>query len=292
MSVPAAYIGVILIWSTTPLAIKWSSEAGFLFGVASRMSLGLLFCLLLLFALRAPFPRDRKAVQAYVAAGLGIFGSMTSVYWSSQFIPSGLISLLFGITPMLTGLIASIVLHEKAFTRGKLLGMLMGFVGLAVIFGHSAEIGSKLHYGIGGVLLSTLLHSAAAVWVKKINAQLHPVAQTAGALVVVVFLYLLLAIAIGGIAPTKLSERSLWSILYLAIFGSVIGFILYFYALQKMDASRMALVTLVTPVTALLLGSALNQEVIAPEVWIGAAAILVGLMAYQWGDRWMHSLRL
>ncbi|HID49904.1 MAG TPA: EamA family transporter, partial [Chromatiales bacterium] len=49
MSVPAAYVGIIIVWSTTPLAIKWSGEgAGFLFGVSARMLLGAVVCLLLL----------------------------------------------------------------------------------------------------------------------------------------------------------------------------------------------------------------------------------------------------
>ena len=63
MSVPAAFLGVVLIWATTPLAIKWSSEgAGFLFGVASRMVLGVLVCLVLvaLLSRRMRWHRDGR----------------------------------------------------------------------------------------------------------------------------------------------------------------------------------------------------------------------------------------
>lgn len=291
MSVPLAYIAIIIIWSTTPLTIKWSSEAGFLFGVMSRMTLGMVLCLLLLLLLRIPLSRDRVSLHAYIASGSGIFGSMTCVYWASQYIPSGLISVLFGLTPMVTGLIASVVLREKAFTRGKTLGMLLGLVGLAVIFVHQSVLTSNMVYGIGGVLAATFVHSGAAVWVKKVNASLHPIAQTAGALLVAVFLYLITALLVGGVSLHALTNRALLSILYLALFGSVIGFILYFYALQKMDASRMALITLVTPVLALFLGSALNQEKIETNVWYGSAVILMGLVTYQWGDRWLRSVR-
>ena len=64
MSVPAAYLGVVIIWSSTPLAIKWSGEGpGFLFGVASRTLLGTLVCVLLMLLLRQSLPLHRAALQ-------------------------------------------------------------------------------------------------------------------------------------------------------------------------------------------------------------------------------------
>ncbi len=71
MSVSAAYPGVVLIWSTTPLAIKWSSEGvGFLFGVAARMVSSILICLALIALLsrRMRWHRDRGALLTYLAA--------------------------------------------------------------------------------------------------------------------------------------------------------------------------------------------------------------------------------
>ena len=97
MTVPAAFAGVVAIWATTPLAIKWSSEgAGFLFGVTSRMVLGVFVCLVLVALLGRRMLWHRAALATYLVAGLGLWGAMTSVYWASQFIPSGLISVIFG----------------------------------------------------------------------------------------------------------------------------------------------------------------------------------------------------
>lgn len=79
MSVPMAYIGVIFIWSTTPLAILWSSqEIGFVPGVASRMAIGALLALVVAALLGNGMKWHRQAIQAYVAAGLGIYGAMLS----------------------------------------------------------------------------------------------------------------------------------------------------------------------------------------------------------------------
>ena len=95
MSVPTAYICVILIWSTTPLAIQWSSEGGgYLFGVTARMALGLLFCLLAIRFSGVAMPWHGRARGTYLAAGLGIYGSMSLVYWGAQYVPSGWIAVL------------------------------------------------------------------------------------------------------------------------------------------------------------------------------------------------------
>lgn len=288
MSVPAAYLGVIIIWSTTPLAIKWSGEeVGFLFGVASRMLIGAALCSLIMLLLARKLPWDRPARQTYLAAGLGLYGAMMSVYWGAQYIPSGLISVLFGLTPIVTGVIAAFWLQERSLTPGKLSGVLLGIVGLVIIFGTGIELKDGAVYGIAAVLLAVLLHSISAVWVKAINAQLPALEVTNGGLLVAAPLYLGTWLVLGQHWPIDIPLRTALSISYLAIFGSVLGFIMYFYVLKYIDASRVALITLVTPVLALLLGQVLNNESIQPVVWLGTCCILLGMSIYQWGERFM-----
>lgn len=292
MSVPAAFLGVILIWATTPLAIQWSSEGGgFLFGVAARMWLGALFCLAFMGLFSVPLRRDRAALRTYLAAGLGIFGALSCVYWSAQFIPSGLISVLYGLTPMVTGLLAALWLQESAFTPARSVGMLLGIGGLLVIFGQGLVDKNVAVSGMLGVLLSVLLHSISSVWVKRIDAGVPALAVTGGGLLVAAPLYLLTWLALDGHAPSHLTARAGFAILYLSMMGSVVGFMLFYYLLKQVTASRTALITLVTPVIALWLGRTLNGESIAPRIWIGTALILAGLGAHQWGDRVLERLR-
>ena len=288
MSVPAAYLGVIIIWSTTPLAIKWSGEeVGFLFGVASRMLIGAAVCSLIMLLLARKLPWDRAARQTYLAAGLGLYGAMMSVYWGAQYIPSGLISVLFGLTPIVTGVIAAFWLHERSLTINKLSGVLLGIVGLVIIFGTGIDLKEGAVYGIAAVLLSVVLHSISAVWVKAIDAQLPALEVTNGGLLIAAPLYLGTWLLFGYDWPVNIPLRTALSISYLAVFGSVLGFIMYFYVLKYIDASRVALITLITPVSALLLGQLLNNELIQPVVWLGTCCILLGMSIYQWGHRFM-----
>lgn len=292
MSVPAAYLGIILIWATTPLAIKWSGEDGnFLLGVALRMLLGYLVCLVVLRLGRIEFPWHQQARNSYLAAGLGMFGAMLSVYWGAQYIPSGLVSVIFGLSPILIGVFAAYWLGENSFSAGRLFGILLAIVGLAEIFmprGSATEVAPE---GVIAVFMAVTMQSLSAVWVKRIGGELHPVAINSGALTISVPLYWLVWLVFDGTSPQQLSERTLGAIVYLALFGTALGFNLYFYVMKRVSAAVLSLVTLITPVLALFLGQGLNGEVITPQVWIGTAAILLGLFSYQWGGRSVLWLR-
>ncbi len=292
MSVPTAYIGVVLIWSTTPLAIKWSGEGpGFLFGVAARMWLGALVCVVLLTLLSRKLPRDPAALKSYLAGGIGVFGAMTSVYWGAQYIPSGLISVLFGLTPIVTGIMAALWLQERALTWHKLGGIVLALAGLSVVFARGLHLGEQAGYGIAAIVLAVCLHSLSMVLVKKIDARLSGLESTSGALLVAAPCYLLVWLLFDGQWPTDIGPRATAAILYLAIFGSVLGFIMFFYVLKQIDASRVALVTLLTPVLALLFGRLFNQEQIGLELFLGAMLILLGMGLYQWGGLVIRTLR-
>lgn len=290
MSVPSAYVGIILIWSTTPLAIKWSGEGpGYLFGVTGRMVIGVVLCMLLVSLLSVRMPWHKRAVHTYIAAGLAVYGAMITVYWGAQFIPSGLVSVIFGLTPFITGIAAALLLREKSFTPSRILAMLLGFCGLYIIFQSSITLGDQAVFGICAVLLSVCIHSISTVWVKAVGAKLPSLVVTNGALLVSTPLYLVTWWVFDGELPENLPEKSLLSILYLGIFGSVLGFILYYYSLKRLQAGTMALITLITPVTALVLGSQINHEKLDVYIWAGALSVIFALLVYQWGD---HAGRL
>lgn len=292
MSVPLAYIGVIIIWSTTPLAIKWSgADAGFLFGVTARMLIGLLFSSVLIMLLsRRSLPWDKPSRKIYLVAGIAIYGAMLSVYWGSQYISSGFISVIFGLNPIVTGIMAAIWLNERSLTPAKILGITFGIIGLLVIFSEGMQSGNHAVIGIAAVCLSVLLHSWSSVWFKKLDIKLSALEITHGGLMVSVPLYLLTWFIMQGTWPENIGQRSLGSIMYLGIFGSVLGFVLFFYILKHVEVSRVSLITLITPVVALFLGYALNNEILNATVWIGTAMIMLGMSFYQWSDKLFYKV--
>lgn len=286
MAITSAYLGLILIWTTTPLGIKWSGEdAGFLFGVTGRMLISLLLALLLVFLLRHPLPWHRQARKTYLAAGLGIYFAMISVYWAAQSLPSGWISVLYGLTPLITAVFASRLLGEQVFSLSKLLGMLLGVSGLVVIFAQGLSMSDAVLPALSVLLFSVISHAASAVMVKRLDPGLPGLVITSGGLLIAVPLFLLTWLLTGEPAPQSVGFRTGAAILYLGVVGSVVGFALYYYVLKNLAATRVALITLITPVSALLLGIWLNDEQVTASIIAGTALILGGLFSFEYGDR-------
>ncbi|WP_207062558.1 DMT family transporter [Motiliproteus sp. SC1-56] len=293
MPVPAAYLIVVLVWSTTPLAIVWSSEAvSPIMAALLRMALAAMVGQVLLWAWRIPLPLDRQALRGYGWAILGIYGAMATTYVASRHVPSGLISLIFGLAPIVSGLLGRLWLNERGFTPVRWLALLLAVIGLARIMSDNLLLDPGAYGGIALMLLAVTLFSASAVLVKGTGSQIHPLAQTVGALWGSLPCYLLTWWLLEGQWPDlAASGRSLWAILYLALFGSLLGFVCYFYVLKRLSPGTVALVTLITPAIALLLGNLLNDEAITPRLLQGGVMICLGLGLYHWGDRLRHRLR-
>jgi len=285
MPIYLVFLSVVAIWSTTPLAIQWSTlGSSFNFGVTSRMVIGLGICLLLLLIKRQKLTASTLAISNYIYAGIGIFTTMTLVYYSSQTIPSGIISVVFGLTPIITGIFALLLLKESFFKFHKIAGLLLGLSGLMVIFGHTLTFSSELLSGLLAVTLAMVFQSFISVKLKQTNAHILALETTTGALIVSVPLFIISWFLAEGVIP-QISLKATLSIGYLALFGSVIGFMSYYYLIRHASVRVVGIVPLLTPVFALLLGSGLNHESLTMTQLSGIILVLIGLGYYEYGGK-------
>jgi len=285
MPIYLVFLSVVAIWSTTPLAIQWSTlGSSFNFGVTSRMVIGLGICLLLLLIKRQKLTTSTLAISNYIYAGIGIFTTMTLVYYSSQTIPSGIISVVFGLTPIITGIFALLLLKESFFKFHKIAGLLLGLSGLMVIFGHTLTFSSELLSGLLAVILAMVFQSFISVKLKQTNAHISALETTTGALIVSVPLFIISWFLAEGVIP-QISLKATLSIGYLALFGSVIGFMSYYYLIRHASVRVVGIVPLLTPVFALLLGSGLNHESLTMTQLSGIILVLIGLGYYEYGGK-------
>ena len=288
MPVGAAYAGVILIWSTTPLAIQWSAQgASFSFALMARMLIGLAVCVGLIGATRTRLPATPAARRLYLGSGLSLLVSMLLTYWGALHVPSGLISVIFGLSPLATGVFAALWLGERTLTPQRLAGLALALAGLWAIFGQPWPGDGDATLGTLAVAAGMTVQALGLVWVKRQAAAVSALATTTGSLAVAVpgFVAAWL-VADGGTLPPAIDNRALVAIAYLGIAGSVVGFTLYYFVIRYLDAGRVALITLITPIAALALGQAFNAELIPPAGWGGIALIGSGLVLYEW-----HALR-
>lgn len=279
-----AYLGVVLIWSTTPLAINWSGQADhFLYGVSWRMVIGLLCLLIIMLMTKKRFVFNKLNIALYFFSGLTFYTSMMSVYYGSQFISSSIVALVFAFSTFLTGIFSAIWLKEKSFPPHKLMGLIIAILGLVSLLYKTLDNSTALLIGVFWVMVSNVIYSFSGVMFKKytVNVQLDAIVLTAGSLVVAVVLYgITLWWVEGRLLPINYSNKMLCSTLYLGVAGSALGYVLFMYILKNLRANQVSLLALVTPVFAMALGAALNNEVISINQYIGTGLVLLGLVFY------------
>lgn len=291
--VPFAFLSVVLIWSTTPLGIVWSSASVHpTMAVLLRMVLALVLGSLLLVIFQIRFPWTKTAKKLYAFSSIGIVGGMLLSYFAARYLASGTMSLLFGLSPLISGILAQKLLGEPKFGPTKLLALAMAFIGLGIVCSSKLSLSSDSWIGLILVLIAVFLFSLSAVLIKTVQINIHPIASTVGALLFSTPLFTLAWLLFDGTLPVETWQaKSIGAIIYLGIFGSLIGFIAYFYVLQNLKASTVALVTLITPVFAMTLGATLNGEVINDTLIIGALFVIGGLALYQFGEKLQKVLK-
>lgn len=287
MRLALAYLGVVLIWTTTPLGIKWSSVGvSYIVGVTARMSIGLACLALLMLLSRTKLRLDRTALLCYVAVAVQLYLSMLLTYWGAQFIPSGWISVIFGFSPFMTAFLAAGLLNERSLGIGKVFSYLIGVVGLAVMFSSAIDLNPLAIEGTLAVIAATFLYSVSSVWVKRIHAELPAMAQITGGLLISLPLYFATWYWLDRAQwPPLPPEQTQWAILYLGVIATPVGFALYYYVLDKLPATNVAMMNLMTPVLSLLLGYFVNHEPLTAKVAVGTGLIMAALALHTGLDR-------
>ncbi|MBL4798881.1 MAG: DMT family transporter [Oleispira sp.] len=287
-----AYLAVILIWSSTPLAIQLSQqELPFYTALSLRMWGSAILSMPILMLLRQSLIFTPQALMSYVAGAVGVYGAMICVYWGAVYVPSGLISVMYGLSPMLSGLLAYFWLQERELTPARVIALTLAITGLYVVVSGQLSFGGQAWRGILGTLISVSLFSMSAVLVKRINAGLHPVVQTSGTLWVSSLGFAVTLPFFGIQIPDNVSLTNWLGLGYLMSCGSLLGFVLYFYILKHLPTARVALITLIAPVLAVLWGSLLKDEVWSLAALMGGALMLFSLALYQWHLRLDKVLR-
>ncbi|MFY8325444.1 DMT family transporter [Pseudoalteromonas sp. ZZD1] len=288
MNVKVSYLFMVLIWSTTPLGIVFSSETvAPTLAVLMRMLIGLVLAAFVVSIANIRIPWHRRACFLYGYSSIGIYGGMLLSYMAAKTVPSGLISLTFGLAPILSGLLAQRLLNEPKFSTVKIIALAFALLGLYLVSERHIQGSLMQMQGLLYVLLAVCFFSLSGVMIKRVKIAIHPMATTFGALIFVTPLFFVTWWLLDGELNSALwSAKSLWSIVYLGVFGSLIGALAYFHVLQKLAASTVALTTLITPSFAIALGAWLNNEPVDLQLIIGAVIILLSLAVFQFGEGW------
>lgn len=278
------YALLVFIWATTPLAIVWSvSDLHLMWALLLRFFIALPLAVIILLILRTPFPTHRQAVHSYIAGSFSLIGSQIFTYAATQYLSSGMIALMFGLAPIMAGLIGRFAFGQQLY-KLQWLGMAIAVSGLAIICLSGAN--QHVHpFGIVLMLISVFVYSFSIFWVKKVNAQIQPMAQATGSILVSSIFASCFIPFIWQYAPTHLPEaKSLFALIYTVLMASLVAMFCYFKLIQNIQATTLSLTTVITPMLAMIIGAALNHEQLSIMVFFGAFIILSGLFLYFYKD--------
>lgn len=270
-----------LIWGSTWVVIKGGlqdlppfTSAGTRFAIAAIIMIGVAALF------RAREGGRRPPAWLWIVQGTTSFAiSYGIVYHAETILPSGLVSLLFGIYPMLQAAAGHFFLAAERLGPRQWLGFVAGLGGLFLLFRTDLqEIGPE---GIPtGLLLfvSPLAVVIGTTLVKRYGSDVNSTLLNRNGMFFGAGLLLIVAFIRERDATMAWTGPAIASVLYLAIMGTVVTFSLYFWLLRYCPAHRMALIAYVTPAIALFLGWFFADEPVTTSTLSGAACVLCGVL--------------
>lgn len=280
------FILISIIWGSTWLVIKIGlASISPLYGILFRFMIatGILASMMKLRGEKLNF--DKKSVVQYLnLAVLSFSFPFALVYWGEQYIASGLASVLFGAYPFVVAFGSHLYLPTEKLNIFKSIGIIVGFLGIVLIFWTDLHLGSANVLGMSAILLSTLMQGISLVILKRINHPMSPTALSLGGMLFGLFIMLPLAIIFEDFSRLKFDVSGVGSILYLSTFGTVVTFVTYYWLMKRVEVVYLSLVSFVTPILAVALGSILLNEILSAQIFLGAGLVLLGILVANGSD--------
>ncbi len=280
LPIVVCYALLCVIWGTTWAAIQIGLEGIPPFsGAALRFAVAAVVLLLLAGVLGVRLGTSRRERVLWLVNGaLSFTLTYGVVYWSEQWVPSALASVLFATYPLFMGVLAHLFLPSEPMRLLEAFGILAGFGGVAVIFSEdlSSLGGAEVTTAALVMLISPLTAAISSVIVKRWGHGVHPFSLTGVPMAIAAGVLGALALATERDHSFTWNATSVAAILYLAIFGSAVTFTLYYWLLSHLPAKRMALIAYVIPVVAILIG-VMRGEPLTSRVLLGSVIVIIGV---------------
>ena len=269
------------IWGSTWLFIKVGLEdlppftfAGIRFVIACAI------LLVIIRVRRLTWPRSRSDLKLLAWTGFLSFTiNYGTIFWGEQHISSGLAAVLQATIPAFGLVIAHFYLPGERMTWAKLFGVALGIIGVTVVFSNQLAVsGGKAFAGSIAVVFGSAVVAYSNVLVKSRGKKLDPAILAAGQMFFGLIPLLLIGIPLEG-NPFKFhwTAMAVLAMLYLAIVGSVIAFLLYYWLVHNMDVTKSMLIALVTPVVAVIVGVIVLHEELNWRTVAGGLMIILGI---------------
>ncbi|RKF15716.1 DMT family transporter [Alginatibacterium sediminis] len=235
-------------------------------------------------------PKSLKVWGSFL--GMGILNNVIPfalIVWGQTQIASGLASILNAATPIFAVIVAGLLLPDERPTKLKLFGVSLGFVGVVVMIGVPALSGSGKLLAQLAIVGAAISYAFAGVFGRRFKSMgLNPVVTAAGQVTASALVLIPITLLVDGPIEFNATSTQTWlAVMGLAVFSTAFAYVLYFKILELAGATNVLLVTLLVPVSAVLLGSIFLNETLQGIHLLGMLLIALGLSAID-GRLWKH----
>ena len=281
LKIVLGYILICLLWGSTWIAIKIGLEsvtpllsAGIRFLIAA----GLIYGLMKIRGLKVQ--TDKVAIKLYIILGLFSFVvPFGLVYWAEQFIESALASLIFAFFPFSTILFSKLLMKNYKIGPYKNFATVLGFFGVFLIFSEDLSFDfSNDFLGSLAIVVSATMQGWIAATMKKEGGHLNPISMNLVPIIIAGVIMTVYGLLVEDTSNVTFSANSVLAILYLAFFGTLITFSVYYWLMQQIDVVILSLSTFITPIVSVILGFLILDERLSTRAMIGGGIVLLGIL--------------
>ncbi|MEL6596380.1 MAG: DMT family transporter [Pseudomonadota bacterium] len=268
------------IWGGSFLSIRIAlDEIGFVTSVAHRVGWAALLLWGVIFVRAIPVSRTPRIWLAFF--GMGLLNNVipfSLMAWGQLHIASGLTSILNAGTAVFGVLVAALFFADERLTARRLIGVLLGFAGVATAIG----LGSFTDFDISSiaqlaVIAGTISYALAGVWARKMLTDMPPQLAAAGMLTCSALVMIPAALVLEGPIRFDLLPQTWTAIGYYAVIATAGAYLLYYRVLAQAGSGNLMLCTLLIVPFAITLGAVLRDEALPLNAFIGFAILALGL---------------
>ena len=279
-----AFAIIYFVWGSTFLAIRTGvSEVPPLLFAATRFLIAGLVLFGWMLARGEPSPTRRQWMSVLLLALLIFLIDYGLLFWAEQRVPSGVAAVMMATIPVFIALSEILFLRTQRLTVRLALALLIGIGGVAVLMSHSLSLGGAPVDRLGAValIIGSISWSLATVLARRLPLPSSKVMSSGAQMLAGGIMLALAAAALGEFHhfhPATVSSAAWWSLIYLIIAGSLIGFTAYVWLIHHESPTKVGTYAYVNPVVAVLLGYLLGGEALGLRTILGTMFVLISVV--------------
>ncbi len=281
------WILLCLIWGSTWIVIKIGLvDLPPMTFATARFTVAAIILGIIIAIKKIPLPKGKTQWRLMAFTGFLQFSiNYSMVFWSEQYISSGLAAVLQATIPVFGLLLAWRLLPSEHITKLKVAAVVVGIIGVSLIFIDQLAVQSFLAFGGSvGIVVGALAAAWASILVKAKASGINPAMIVFSQILfglppIAVFAY----VTEGSFVSHNWSQHAIIAVLYLSLVGTIAAFWLYYWLLQRIESTKAMIISLVTPLIAVVIGSVALGETLAPQTFIGGLLIIasIGLIVFR-----------